>query len=225
MNQPYLMRLMLEDVDGQTQGAVAPFLRDLANPKLHRGSNRLAFDREGGLWIGQTLHRGWIGQVGIQRVTWKSVVPLDVVSMKLTDDGFNLTFSHPVNPTTAGDPASYAMKTYFYNFHEDYGSPKYDDRPVTITAAQVSADRRSVRLTLDKLEAWRLYDLTMSGIVSEDGRHPLLGNWVVYTLNHLLKDTPEPRAPIARPPTQRRTPRFPGPMESIGGPQDFKPLP
>ena len=33
MNQQYLMRVMLEDVDGQTQGAVTPFLRDTKNPK------------------------------------------------------------------------------------------------------------------------------------------------------------------------------------------------
>jgi hypothetical protein len=79
---------------------------------------------------------------------------------------------------------------------------------------------------LDTLEAWRLYDLTITGLVSDDGQHPLLSNWVVYTLNHLLENTPPPREPIARPPTQRRTPRFPSErMHSIGGPQDFKPLP
>jgi hypothetical protein len=226
MNQQYLMRLMLEDVDGQTQGAVTPFLRDTRNPKLSRGNNRLAFDQQGNLWVGQTLHRGWTGQTGLQRVSWKGVVPLDVVSMKLTEDGFALAFSHPVNPTTAGNPASYGMRTYFYNYHEVYGSPKFDNRPVAITAATVSADRKSVRLRLDKLEAWRMYDLTMSGIVSADGQHALLSNWVVYTLNHLLTDTPPPPAPIPQPPTQRRTPRFPSTdMQSIGGPQDFKPLP
>ena len=225
MNQQYLMRLMLEDVDGQTQGAVTPFLRTM-NSKLSRGNNRLAFDQQGNLWVGQTLHRGWTGQTGLQRVSWKGVVPLDVLSMKLTEDGFALAFSRPVNPATASNPASYAMRTYFYNYHETYGSPKFDNRPVTITAATVSADRKSVRLRLDKLEAWRMYDLTMSGIVSADGQHPLLSNWVVYTLNHLLKDTPPPPAPIPQPPTQRRTPRFPSTnMQSIGGPQDFKPLP
>jgi hypothetical protein len=226
MNQQYLMRVMLEEVDGQMQGAVAPFLRDSANPKLHRGNNRLAFDAQGRLWIGQTIHRGWIGEAGIQRVAWKGIVPLDVSSMTLTEDGFNLTFTRPVDPKTAGDPASYAMTTYFYNYHEEYGSPKFDTHPVTITAANVSPDRQSVRLTLDRLEAWRLYDLTLKGIVSDDGQHPLLGNWVVYTLNHLLHGTPPPRAPLPRDTPQRRTPRFPSPtMQSVGGPQDFKPLP
>jgi glucose/arabinose dehydrogenase len=226
MNQQYLLRVMLEEVDGQTQGAVTPFLRDTRSPLLNRGSNRFVFDTDGSLWIGQTIHRGWIGQAGIQHVKWKGVVPLDIASMKLTNDGFELIFTRPVNPTTAGDVASYAMSTYFYNYHEDYGSPKYDQRPVTVTSARVSSDRRSVRLTLENLEAWRLYDLTLTGIASDDGQHPLLSNWVVYTLNHLLANTPPPREPIARPPTQRRTPRFPSEqMQSIGGPQDFLPLP
>ncbi len=226
MNQQYLMRVMLEEVDGQMQGAVTPFLRDTKNPLLHRGSNRFVFDEDGSLWIGQTIHRGWIGEAGVQHVTWKGVVPLDVSSMTLTDDGFNLTFTRPVDPKTAGDPASYAMTTYFYNYHEDYGSPKYDERPVSIAAATVSPDGRSVRLRLDDLEAWRLYDLTMTGIVSADGQHPLLSNWIVYTLNHLLANTPPPRAPLPHDPVRRRTPRFPSEhMQSVGGPQDFKPLP
>ena len=106
MNQQYLMRLMLEDVDGQTQGAVTPFLRDTNNPLMHRGSNRFAFDTDGSLWIGQTIHRGWIGEAGIQHITWKGVVPLDVLAMTLTDDGFNLEFTRPVNPEVAGNPAS-----------------------------------------------------------------------------------------------------------------------
>lgn len=226
MNQQYLLRVMLEDVDGQTQGSATPFLRDTRNPLLNRGNNRFVFDQEGNLWIGQTLHRGWIGQVGVQRVRWKGVVPLDVVAMKLTEDGFELTFTRPVNANIAGKTTSYTMQTYFYNYHEEYGSAKYDTRPVTITSAVVSEDRLRVRLTLDSLEAWRLYDLTMHGLVSDDGEHQLLSSWIVYTLNHLLKETPPPPTPLTRPPTRRRTPRFPSDnMQSIGGPQNFLPLP
>jgi hypothetical protein len=226
MNQPYLLRVMLEDVDGQTQGAVAPFLRNTNDPLLERGNNRFAFDTDGGLWIGQTLHRGWVGHAGIQRVSWKGVVPLDVLSMSLTDDGFDLTFTRPVDAATAANPESYTMQTYFYNYHEAYGSRKFDVRPVAIASATVSADRRRVRLVLDDLEAWRLYDLTMTNIVSDDGEHPLLGNWVVYTVNHLRSGTPAPRAPIPQEPPARRMPIYPrSVIDSVGGPQDFAPLP
>ncbi len=231
MNQRFLMRVMLEEVDGQMQGAVSPFLNDPANPKFHRGNNRLAFDAQGGLWVGQTFHDAWTGEEGLQRITWKGIVPLEVSAMKLIEDGFELTFTRPVNPETAANPASYAMKTYFYNYHEEYGSSKYDNHPVGISSAVVSADHRRVTLHLDNLEAWRLYDLTMQNIASEDGQHTLLGPWVVYTVNHLLHNTPPPRAPLPHDPTQRRTPRYPtldrteNGMQSVGGPQNFKPLP
>ena len=233
MNQRYLLRVMLEEVDGVVQGAVTPFLNDPANPKLKRGNNRLAFDATGSLWVGQTYHEAWTGEDGLQRITWKGVVPLEIAAMKLTDDGFELTFTRPVNPQVAGNPASYAMKTYFYNYHEAYGSAKYDNRPVAVTAATVSPDGRKVVLKLAQLEAWRLYDLTLNGIVSDDGEHALLSPWVAYTVNHLRRDTPPPRAPLPTnlPQNDRKTPTYPTPgrgaagIKPVGGPQDFKPLP
>ncbi|MEI6861712.1 MAG: PQQ-dependent sugar dehydrogenase, partial [Verrucomicrobiota bacterium] len=233
MNQRYLMRVMLEDVDGVTQGAVSPFLNDPNNPKFHRGNNRLAFDAQGGLWVGQTFHEAWTGEDGLQRITWKGVAPLEVSTMKLTDDGFELTFTRPVNPEIAGNPQNYAMKTYFYNYHEKYGSDKYDNHPVGITSAVVSADHTRVMLHLDQLEAWRMYDLSLQGMVSEDGSHTLLSPWVVYTVNHLLHNTPPPRAPLPRdlPNGDRKNPQYPTPsrgpgeIQTIGGPQNFKPLP
>ncbi len=233
MNQRYLMRVMLEDVDGVTQGAVSPFLNDAVNPKMKRGNNRLSFDAEGGLWVGQTYHEAWTGEDGLQRITWKGVVPLEVSAMKLTDDGFELTFTRPVNPVVAGNPASYAMKTYFYNYHEAYGSAKFDNHPVGVKAAAISADHRKVTLHLEQLEAWRLYDLTLNGLVSDDGQHELLSPWVVYTVNHLLHNTPPPRAPLPNdlPANDRKSPtyptsdRSPGGIKPVGGPQNFKPLP
>jgi glucose/arabinose dehydrogenase len=56
MDHPFLLRVLLEDVDGATQGAVLPFpVRG-----LRRGNNRLAFAPDGSLWVGQTTH-GWVG--------------------------------------------------------------------------------------------------------------------------------------------------------------------
>ncbi len=233
MNQRFLMRVMLEDVDGVTQGAVTPFLGDAANPKMRRGNNRLAFDAEGGLWVGQTYHEAWVGEDGLQRITWKGVVPLEISAMKLTDDGFELMFTRPVNADLAGNPANYAMKTYFYDYHEAYGSAKFDNHPVGVKSAVVSADRKKVTLHLEALEAWRLYDLTLTGLVSDDGQHELLSPWVVYTVNHLLHNTPPPRAPLPSQPAlnDRKTPRYPTPdrgpagVKSVGGPQNFKPAP
>ena len=223
MNHARLMRIMLEEVDGQTQGAVTPFFD---HQSLQLGNNRLAFAPDGSLFVGHTLHNAWTGENGLQRITWKGMDPLEVSAMKLTEDGFDLTFTRPVDPDIAGNVASYAMNTYFYNYHEEYGSDKYDNHQVNLTSAVVSPDHKHVALHLDGLEAWRMYDMTLNGIVSEDGQHPLVDPWVVYTVNHLLHNTPPPRVPLEHAPTNRKTPRFPSnEMKSVGGPQDFKPLP
>lgn len=222
MSHRRLMRVMLEEVDGAIQGAVTPFFE---HESLHMGNNRLAFDSAGSLWIGQTKYAAWAGESGLQKLTWKGTSPLDVAAMSVTDDGFELTFTRPVDPKIAGDVASYALKTYFYNYHERYGSAKYDLRDVPLVAATVSADRRRVALKLPQLEAWRIYDLRLTGLVSDDGAHPLVNPWVVYTLNRLRKNTPPPRGPLPLTPAEkpeRRTPTLPpGGVKPVGGPQAF----
>ena len=63
---PILMRVTLEKVDGEYQGAVYPFMR---RDEL-KGSNRLLFHADGPLYIG-TTDRGWSrGSTGLQRITW-----------------------------------------------------------------------------------------------------------------------------------------------------------
>mgnify|MGYP003327267743 CR=1 FL=1 len=39
------------------------------------------FDADGGLWVGQTYHEAWTGEDGLQRITWKGVVPLEVAPL------------------------------------------------------------------------------------------------------------------------------------------------
>lgn len=222
MNYRRIMRVMLEEVDGQMQGAVAPFFD---HPKLHLGNVREAFDKDGSLWVGQTLHQGWVGESGLQRITWKGVMPLEVQAMKVTDDGFDLIFTKPVNAEVAAKTDTYAMDTYFYNYHEAYGSAKFDHHPVKIAAAVVSADRKKVSLHLENLEAWRIYDMRFKGLVADDGKE-IVNPWIVYNLNHLTKNTPPPRAPIENPRPARRKPQTqPGGVKGVGGPQDFKPIP
>jgi hypothetical protein len=220
MNYHRLLRVMLEEVDGQMQGAVSPFFDDEA---LNLGNNRLAFDAQGSLWVGQTKHEGWVGESGLQRISWKGVVPLEVAGMKLKADGFELTFTREVDHGTVTAANAFALRTYFYNYHEKYGSDKYDVRDIEITAVGVSEDRRRVTLHLERLEAWRIYDLRLHGVTSDGGKHAVLSPWVVYTLNHLLENTPPPRAPLPEVQPPRRPPSVPpGAIKSIGGPQDFR---
>ena len=219
MNFTRLIRLMLEKVDGEFQGACVPFMD---NTGLNLGNNRLAFSpRDGSLWIGQTKHQAWVGASGLQHLTWKGITPMEVQTMRLTEDGFALTFTRPVETKSASNPGTYDLQSYFYNYHEQYGSSKYELSSEPVTAVHISADQRTVSLTLNSMKPWRIYDLKIAPLKSKDG-HPLLNNWMVYTLNRLLTNTPQPQPPI---PT--RTPRRTQPMvtvseiKSVGSPQTF----
>ncbi|QHV95885.1 PQQ-dependent sugar dehydrogenase [Spirosoma endbachense] len=186
-----LIRILPDEVDGQIQGACIPFY-DKAGGKipLRIGNNRLAFAPDGSLWLGQTDH-GWLGDRGIQRIRYKGAaagVPLDILGMKLTTTGFDLTFTQPLDEATARDLANYRFKSYFYEYHRAYGSPQMDVHTVAVSAVKLSTDRKTVSLTLDELKASRIYELNLGSLLANNGQKKLANHLICYTLNRLVKD-------------------------------------
>lgn len=223
MNFPRLLRVMFEEIDGQFQGAVVPFF-DKAGLPL--GNNRFAFHPDdGSLWVGGTKHKAWVGASGLHRLSWTGRTPMEVERMSLTKDGFDLTFTLPVNGEAAKNPGHYTLESYTYNYHEAYGSEKFDRTKEPVTSVSVSPDRRTVSLKLDKLKPWRIYDLRIKGVTSENGLE-ILHPWVVYTLNRLKGGaTPDPETPRKKPTPRRNKAGVPeGGVKSVGGPQDFTTL-
>ena len=178
----WVMRVDLQKVKGHYQGACFPFLQGF-------GSGTLAIEqaKNGMLFVGGT-NRGW-GSRGtkpfaLERVQWTGKVPFEVLNMKARHDGFELTFTQPVDPKTAGDLASYKMPTYTYIYQSSYGSPEVDHVDCKITGAQVSKDGLSVRLTVDKLHVGHVHELHLDGVLSREGKK--LRNAVgYYTLNYI----------------------------------------
>lgn len=176
-----VMRVDLEVVDGRYQGACFPFRRG-----LDCGVNRLAFDADGGLLIGQT-DRGWgsIGRkrYGLQRLAWTGHVPFEILHMRATTDGFVLEFTADVDARTAIEPRSYRMVSYTYEYHREYGSDERDRADVRIVSVeQVSA--RSVRLRVEPLRAGGegfVHELRAEGVRDVAGR-PLLHPDAYYTM-------------------------------------------
>jgi hypothetical protein len=191
MNHARILRMAMEEVDGQLQGMVVPLLEGHG---LHKGDNRLAFAPDGSLWVGQTEH-GWAGDKGIQRITWTEKVPLDVKEMHLTKTGFELTFTQPVESSAAGNPESYKVRRYYYDYHAAYGSPEFDLQQITPKSATLSEDRTKVTLEFDTMVAWRIYEFHLTALKNDEGvaiANPL----VAYTLNHLVgSKTPPPPEP------------------------------
>ena len=185
MNRGLLMRVMLEEVNHQMQGAVVPFLN---GDPLRRGSNRLAFSPDGSLWIGHTDH-GWAGDKGISRVVWTGGMPMDIHGMTLTPTGFDLVFTKPVDRAVAQDPASYAVSRYYYEYSINYGSPQMDKKTVPVTEARVSADGKRVSLTLAELKPGYVHQIDLPEVRAADGTE-LVNSSIYYTLNHLRQGGP-----------------------------------
>ena len=104
--------------------------------------------------------------------------------MHARPDGFELTFTEPVDPATAGNPASYSAREFTYIYRAEYGSPEVDDVIPTITKAVVGADKKSVHLTFDTLTKGHIHELHLDGVKSTAGTalvHPV----AYYTLNEI----------------------------------------
>lgn len=186
-----VMRVMLEKVNGEYQGAVWPFLK-----RFQSGVNRMAFGPDGSLYVGG-CQRTWASvatkEAAIERVRFTGKVPFEVKTVHVKPDGFELSFTTPVDPKTAGDSSAYDVLQYRLDYHKEYGSPEYDHdgkkdsaTAIDVTSATVSADGLTVRL---KLGAWRTGYVTMvrSLDVRDSGGKKLVNNTFWYTLNSLPK--------------------------------------
>jgi hypothetical protein len=106
--------------------------------------------------------------------------------MRAKPDGFELTFTKPLDAATAGKLDSYKMKTFTYIYQASYGSPEVDATTPKIERVEVASDHRSVRLYVDGLQIGHIHDVALPGIRSDQGE-PLLHPQAYYTLNYLPK--------------------------------------
>jgi glucose/arabinose dehydrogenase len=197
MNISRIMRYLPETVAGVTQGAAIPFYDKNG---LTAGINRLAFAPDGALYIGQT-HLSWAGGEGIQKLTWKGTVPMDVHSISLTNNGFDLRFTKPVDPASITRQA-FQIRCYSYEYHEAYGADTDDVTNVAVTAIKPGKDGTAWSLTLDSLKPGYVYEFTCTGIRGADGEE-LINTLVCYTCNRLRDGTaPAPQIPGTRPKKQ-----------------------
>jgi sugar phosphate isomerase/epimerase len=193
-----VMRVSLERVDGEFQGACYPF-----RSGFQSGINRMVFAPDGSLYVGQT-DRGW-GSLGgkshgLQRTVWTGRIPFEIHTMSLTATGFELRFTKPVDRASAGSAGNYSLQHYYYLYRPQYGSPQMGNTAAAIQGVEISPDGRTVRLKVAELVPGKIYELNIRSVQAEDGSE-LLHPVAYYTLNRLIKETrvrssnPEARNP------------------------------
>ncbi|MCA8952956.1 MAG: hypothetical protein KDE27_25825 [Planctomycetes bacterium] len=99
----------------------------------------------------------------VRRVAGPLTVP---TGLKTCKQGVYLTFTEELDPEVAEDPSSYAVEIWNYLYSPSYGSPElsvlHPDRevehgqqnrdPLTVTAAKLGPDKRTVFLAIDGMQ-------------------------------------------------------------------------
>lgn len=181
MNQERIIRVMLEEIGGQWQGACIPFIDKHG---LLKGINRLAFSPDGSLWVGHAQH-GFIGDLGIQKISYTGKMPMDIHTLHLLKNGFDVNFTLPVHDSINIDSSMVHIRHYYYDYHLKYGSDQYDVKKVELLASALSADRKRLRISLPEIKPGYIYEFTFSGIRSDAGIG-LENKLVCYTVNRIV---------------------------------------
>jgi hypothetical protein len=91
------------------------------------------------------------------------------VGYHVTRDGLTLTFSDPLHPESVADLHNFGLKVWDLVRSEKYGSPHVNERPLRVTAARLSDDRRAITLTIPDLRPTRGMELWYT-VRGADGR-------------------------------------------------------
>lgn len=179
--QSKLMRVSFEQVQGVWQGAAYAFREGFDS-----GILRMEFGENATMFVGETA-RGWgsVGpkQYGIERVTWTGATPFEIKEVKAQPDGFLLTFTAPVDRATAGNPASYSIAGFTYNYHAAYGAAPIDRLACPVRKVVVAPDGLSVRLAAICLREGYIHEIKASGVRAATGGDAILHPIAYYTLN------------------------------------------
>lgn len=178
--QASVLRVTLEQVEGEWQGACYPFRKGLA-----AGVIRVRQAEDGGMWLGQS-DRGWpsLGTegYGLQFLAWNGKVPFEIQSMHAESDGFSVQLTRPVDAERfAEEPPTFHLESYTYSWHSAYGSDEMDRRTLEVGAARLSPDGSRITLSVEGLREGYVHELRVEGLFDPAG-HGLLHPEAYYTL-------------------------------------------
>lgn len=181
--QSKIMRVILEKINGEYQGAAMDF-----RSGFQSGVLRMAWANDGSLFVGET-NRGWgsagDADQGLQRLVWNKQVPFEMRTIRSMPDGFEIEFTKPVDKTSAEDLASYSVESFIYKYHAVYGSPPVNIVRNEIQGVKVSDDGMKVRFIVDNLRKNYIHHISLDGVRARENFYSLVHPSAYYTLNNI----------------------------------------
>jgi hypothetical protein len=196
---PGLIRMALEKVDGDWQGAVFHFTNGMGNAAI----NRMAWGPDGTLYIGTLEHYGnWPGNgyMPFYKMTFnEGKIAFEILAIHAFKDGMELEFTEPVAAGSA--PPNFQVSQWHYTRGANYGCCKDATEPRTVSAVQTSADGKRVFLKIAGLKAMDyVVAFKLNGIKAAADGAALWDNEAWYTLNNMSTLTWSPVVAIAQRP-------------------------
>ena len=121
---------------------------------------------------------------------------MDIYRMNLTPEGFEITFTQPVDAMEAMKKDNYQFTHYRYDYKKKpYDEPvdqsnQSDIHTVPVTDIRISDDHKTVAIKLQELKPGYVYELKLNRITSQNGT-PLENSLICYTLNKLASGEAE----------------------------------
>ncbi|MEV0158324.1 family 16 glycoside hydrolase [Micromonospora sp. NPDC050686] len=181
-----LQRVFLEEIEGQYQGAVFRHTQGLES-----GINEVALGPDGALYVGGLGAGGNWGQEGklthgLQKLTPNGTSVFEVKQMRASHVGFELEYTEPLSAETAGKLAdAYQVTQWRYGATSQYGGPKLDLETLKVAKAELSADRRTVKLKIPGLKENRVVHVRSPRPFSSAAGEQLWNTEAWYTLNEI----------------------------------------
>ena len=187
--QSKVMRVFQEKVKGEYQGAVFPFKEGFESGVL-----RMSWGiGNATMYVGMTS-RGWSSTgpelYGLQRLVWNGETPFEIKEIHAQPDGFELTFTKPIDRQTASDPSSYEITVFTYKYHSTYGSDIINQENAPVTHVEVAEDGLSVRLVVDNIREGYVHEIKAEGIEQAETGYPLLHSVGYYTMKNIPDGEP-----------------------------------
>jgi cbb3-type cytochrome oxidase cytochrome c subunit len=172
-----LVRMSLQKVDGEYQGAAYLFSRQpRQGEETFEGPVVCAVSPAGDLVVGNIRDSGWGGGQNtgsIVRIRPTGAWPLGIREVRALPTGLRVEFTCRVNPEKAKQLAAYALRSYRRVSTPAYGGADQDERIEKIQQVQLSADALAVELQLPELRGDCVYELRVGNIGdSDETLHP-----------------------------------------------------
>jgi hypothetical protein len=189
-NMNFLVRMSLQEVDGQLQGACYEFSRatwtDAATGLL--GPICGMTTETGDIYIGTLQDSGWLGglnQGQVIRFTPAAETATNGIrEIRATAGGFEIEFIAPVDAASATNSASYSVSGYTRVWEGTYATEDSGRYALDVEAVTLSHDARTASITCGPLKTGFVYDVGCGG-VADAGGDALFPNIGYYTMNRV----------------------------------------